>query len=135
MTVKFQYHALGDDGIWYRVKDANDVEYAVFSLIDAPKTAPRTCKHMNINILPHIAEEIVENGNVGLLLRVYTFVFNAVLEITHELRGVKLCKIYSDNELTAMVYKKFASNLSTKFEYEVKFYGRWIEIKKPRKHK
>ena len=86
---------------------------------------------MNIHIPPHIEEEIVKNGDVGLLLSIYTFVFRSVLKITHELRGVKLCKIYSANELTAMVYQKFASNLSTKFGYEVKLYGKWIEIKKP----
>ena len=78
MAVKFKYHALGDDGSWYRVKDTNGTEYAVFSLIDAPKHAPRACKHMNIHIPPHIEEEIVKNGDVGLLLSIYTFVLGII---------------------------------------------------------
>ncbi len=113
---------------WYRVNDTNGKEYAIFSLSNAPEVSPVWCKHMDLHFHPHIAEEFIQKGNTRLLLNIYSFVFRSVMKITHELKGVQLCKIYSNDDLTAMVYKGFASRLSGK--YDVKFYGRWIEILK-----
>lgn len=130
MAVKFKYFPLGEDTGWYQVKDANGKEYATFSLIDAPKPAPRYCKHMEINFSAAFTDECLASGNIVLLWRVYRFVFQSVLSITHDLKGVRLCKIYSANEITALVYRKFADELSEKYPYKTKFYGRWIEIEK-----
>ena len=131
IMAKFKYTQLGDSA-WHSVtgvgKDGN-VEYAIFSLVDAPFCKPAAaCKHMELHIRENISLEIIEKGNFGFLLNIYRFVFSTVLEITHELKGVKLCKIYSDDALTKMVYKKFADGLGD--NYTVKSYRNWIEIRK-----
>ena len=122
---KFNYSRLGDSD-WYRVVDAKtgEVEYALFSLRDAPKFS----KHMELNITKHSIEEIEERGNFSLLLHILEYVFSAVLKITHELRDVKLCKIYSSDPMMNMVYRSFADKLGP--GYEVKTYRNWIEILK-----
>ena len=122
---KFRYSRLGDSD-WYRVVDAKtgEVEYALFSLRDAPEFS----KHMELNITEHSIEEIEERGNFSLLLHILEYVFSAVLKITHELRDVKLCKIYSSDPMMNMVYRSFADKLGP--GYEVKTYRNWIEILK-----
>ena len=122
---KFRYSRFGDSD-WYRVVDAKTgkIEYALFSLRDAPKYS----KYMEFVITSHTAGEVKERPNFALLLNILGYVFGAVLEITHELRGVKLCKIYSSDPLFHMVHLAFANKLGP--DYEVKIYGNWIEILK-----
>lgn len=125
----FKYEELeGKGGNWYQVIDSDNKGYAVFSLMDVPNPAPNYCKHMDINLRSEIAEEVFENGNTTLLLEIYNFVFQSVLEISHESKNVKLCKIYSATEQLALVYTAFADNLSA--NYDVTYYQRWIEIRK-----
>lgn len=126
---QFTYSQMGNTH-WYRVIDAknNDMEYAVFSLIDAPHARPPSCKHLNIHIPENIWEQIIENRDMALLANIFAFVFQSVLKITHELKGVNLCKIYSHGEKTRAFYQKFTQSLGT--AYEVKSYGNWIEILK-----
>lgn len=130
MGAKFKYFKLGEDTGWYQVKDATGRECATFSLIDVPAPTPQYCKHMEIRISSGVLEECIENGNSALLFGIYRFVFRTVLSITHELKGVRLCKIYCADERISLVYGKFAHELSEKFSYKTKFYGRWIEIEK-----
>lgn len=124
-STKFVYSQLGD-GHWYLVADAKDstVEYAVFSLVDAPHAG----KHMDLHFPENAVEKMLVAGKMSLLLDIYAFVFDTVLEITHNLKGVKLCKIHSHDEMTRLVYGKFADRLSER--YEVKLYGKWMEILK-----
>lgn len=124
---KFKHEKLGESE-WYHVIGKTDKrKYAIFSLFDVPRS-PAYCKHMDLHILPHITEEIMEHGNFTVLLDIYYFVFSAVLEIAHETKGVELCKIYSDDTSLKMVYSKFANKLGD--DYAIKSYGNWIEIHK-----
>lgn len=127
---KFNYVKLNNSS-WYNVVDAKtgEIEYAIFSLLDVPHVpSPKYCKHMDLHLREDLTSKIVSEGKVSLLLDIYLFVFNAVLEISHQQKKVKLCKIYSDDALTSLVYEKFANRLGD--QYDVKFYKNWIEIHK-----
>ena len=114
----------------HRVVDAKTgkIEYATFSLYDAPVTNPRWCKHMDLKFSKNTVKEIIEQNKFSLLLSVYSFIFHSVLEIALNERGVALCKIYSQTRLTKLVYMDFANELGD--HYEVKSYRNWIEIRK-----
>lgn len=100
----------------------------MFYLIDSSAARPPSCKHLELKFLEEVTEDILERGDVSLLLGIYAFVFDVVLKITHELNSIQLCKIYSHDYMTKMVYRKFADKLGD--DYTVKSYGNWIEIKK-----
>lgn len=129
MAQGLQYKKISKDT--YLIYKGGD-EYGIFRLIPVVPPNPTFCKHMELLIYQNAAEKIINDGDLKLLLRIYRFVFDSVLKITHELKGAELCKLYSDNRLLSMVYRDFSQNLSKK-HYEVKIYGNWIEVKKSEK--
>lgn len=126
---EFKYTQLNNTH-WYLVTDAADEsnEYAIFSLIDARHAKPAAGKHMELKFRADVSTEILGNDNVELLLDIYAFVFYTVVDISHNLDGVNVCKIHSHDKFTRMVYDSFAEKLGA--EYIVKKYGKWIEILK-----
>ena len=90
---EFTYSQMGEAPS-YLVIDAKNSEkvYATFSLLDASRADPSAYKHMDMEIQENVAQEIIENNNISLLLDILGFVFDAVLKITHEVNEVKLCK-------------------------------------------
>lgn len=127
---KFKHLLLENAPHWYVVTDDAKKVYAFFSLIDAKFAKPASGKHMDLKFTEEVTEDIIENGNMSLLLDIYAFVFNTVLTMTHDLAGVGVCKIHSHDDMTRMVYNSFARELGG--EYDVKNYGKWLEIhKKP----
>ncbi len=127
----FRYKQLGDSDQYSVIGKHDDKEYATFSLIYAHFARPAACKHMELHILQDTAKQIQEKGEIVLLVEICRFVFRSVLKITHEEKGVALCKIYSADRFTREIYRMFASNLDE--DYEVKFYRKWMEIKKTKK--
>ena len=103
-------------------------DYAIFRLIEA-RIHPPFCKQLELNIHQEVMDEVMQEGNLALLLRIYRFVFHSALEITHEKKGIQLCKLYSRGEMAILVYRKFAAELN-RDQYDVKWYGAWIEIRK-----
>ncbi len=129
-VIKFSYHRLEDAFHLYLVRDNTDKEYATFQLIDAPCLSPEPgCKHMDLNFSREFILEIAQTSNHILLRKVFLFIFNSALEITHDLKGYKLCKLYSNDEMVLIVYSHFAAALSKK-KYDVKTYSNWIEVRK-----
>ena len=126
---EFTYSQMGDAPS-YLVIDAKNSEkvYATFSLLDASRAAPPAYKHLDMNIQENVAQEIIENNNFSLLLDIFDFVFASVLKITHEVNEVELCKIHLHDFNTRSIYQMFADQLNN--NYEVKSYGKWIEILK-----
>ena len=126
---EFTYSQMGDAHS-YLVIDAKNSEkvYATFSLLDASRADPAAYKHMDMELQENVAQEILGNNNISLLLDILSFVFDAVLKITHEVNEVKLCKIHSHDTLTRLVYKLIGDRLGD--TYEVKSYGKWVEILK-----
>ena len=124
---EFTYSQMGEAPS-YLVIDAKNSEkvYATFSLLDASRAAPPAYKHLDMNIQENVAQEILENGDISLLMDILSFVFAAVINITHEEKEVKLCKIHSHGFNTRSIYQMFADQLNN--NYEVKSYGKWIEI-------
>jgi len=135
-ATKFEYVLLqgkqnkGYDGDFYLIVDG-DKELGSFRLKDLGK--PDYCKHMDLTIYQETTEEIVNRGNFPLLLRIYRFVFNSVLKITHEEKGFNLCKLYSQSDLLGMIYHKFANELN-KRDYVIKRSGNLVEISKSEKN-
>lgn len=126
--MKFQYRQL-EDSSNYLVFD-KDREYATFRLIDAPFLKPEPgCKNMELKVHEEVAWEI-NSSNIALLIAIFRFVFDSVLEITHELKGYRLCKMYSDDAVIGLAYRGFASHPSIKKSYDVKIYRGWVEIRK-----
>ena len=111
----------------YSVSDGKR-DCAVFLLIEA-SVHPSFCKQLELTIHQNILDEVREKGNFALLLRIYRFVFNSALEITHEKKGLQLCKLYSRGDVAILVYRQFAAKLN-RDHYDVKWYGAWIEIRK-----
>lgn len=127
----FQYRQLDDK--WYVVHDDKDErrEYALFTLIADPHTPKPQGRQMELHILPNIADEVMQKGNIGLLLRIYRFVFKSALQITHEKKGFLLCKMYSSKPEQRDLYRQFAAELDDS-RYDVKSHKgwAWIEIVK-----
>jgi hypothetical protein len=131
--MKFEHKQLSDTV--YEVFDAADEKkrsYANFRLMDAPPQVktPIYCKHTQVNIFQEVVDEIFQQRNFALLLRIYRFIFNSVLEITYEKKRAKMCKLYSDEISLAAIYRDFARELERQ-GYKVKMYRNWVEIEKP----
>ena len=123
--VDFEYRPIGDQ--LYAVNIRGKKDCAVFRLIEAPNASPPSCKQLDLHIFQEVSDNAIAKYDVAFLLQIYGFVFEACLEITHENKGIALCKLYSRGELNSMVYRAFATKLSRK-RYDVKWYGPWIEI-------
>lgn len=127
----FQYRQLDDK--WYVVHDDDGRDYAQFTLIADPHTPKPQGRQLQLHILPNIADEVVQKGNIRPLLRVCRFVFNSALKITHETKGFSLCKMYSSELWQREIYRQLATELDRDI-YDVNWHRgwRWIEIvKKP----
>ena len=103
---------------------------ATFRWRDASRAKPPSGKHMELNILPQTVEDALSRpeGAREILLPIYSYVFNRVLELTHQLSEHHMCKIHSDNVTTRQVYRAFAKDLGS--SYEVDGHGNWIYISK-----
>ncbi|MGI9338560.1 MAG: hypothetical protein ACR2P4_08640 [Gammaproteobacteria bacterium] len=125
----FQHRQLDDK--WYVVHDDKDDrrEYAQFTLIANPYAPKPQGRQLQLHILPNIATEIIQEGNIGLLLQICRFVFKSALEITHERKGFSLCKMYSSELWQRELYRQFAAELDGG-RYDVKWHRGWIEIAK-----
>ncbi|MCH9757801.1 MAG: hypothetical protein K0U19_01675 [Proteobacteria bacterium] len=126
------YKILDEDNYLIFDKKDETKKYGTFRLTLVLPPNPDYGKHMDLHIYQDISEKIIHNGEVNLLLDIYQFVFDSVLEITHEKNGADLCKLYSNNELVSMVYHSFSDALEQKNKnlYEIKRYRNWIEIRK-----
>ena len=124
----FQYRQLDDK--WYVVHD-DKRDYAQFILITDPHTPRPQGRQLQLHLLPNIVDEVMQKGNIALLLRIYRFVFKSALQITHEKKGFSLCKMYSSELRQRELYRQFAAELDGS-RYDVKWHRGWIEIvKKP----
>lgn len=128
--MKFKHNKISDDT--YAVKDDKGELCAIFELRDAPRTTPPSCRHLNLEILPHVLENLYKKGvslvDIAYLVGIYDYVFHAVLRLTDQ-KGRPLCKIYARSEMNNLVYNELARQLDSA-QYAVKTYGRWLEIRK-----
>lgn len=130
--MKFKHAKIAGSDYAYAVKDDKGGLCAVFELRDAPGTMPPSCRHLNLEILSHVLDNLYKKGvsldDIAYLVGIYDHVFHAVLRLTDE-KGRALCKIYARSEMNNLVYNKLAEQLNPE-QYAVKTYGRWLEIRK-----
>lgn len=125
MIGKLQYQKL--DNTTYKITDKDDKSYGVFSMWRVPEQQTQYVKNMDLVIHQDVADEIWQSGKFSGFLKIFRFVFDSVLEIT-ENEKLKRCKIYSDDALVKVVYRKFADNLDAE-KFDVKLYKNWIDIR------
>ena len=124
--MKFTCSAVGD-----RFLVQNEAEtqvFAIFSWIDASHAKPAAGKHLDLRVVPDAY--ILDDGSwdARTMMAVLRFVFEKVVEFTHNLSPAHVCKIYCNDEIVKFAYISFAEHLESKGEYTVKLYGQWIEV-------
>lgn len=130
--MKFKHTKIAGSEYAYAVKDEGGELCAVFKFWDAPGTSPPSCRHLRLEIPPHVEDNFYKKGvslaDVAYLVGIYDYVFHAVLRLTDQ-HGRTLCKIYAQSEMNNLVYNELARQLDPA-QYAVKTYGRWLEITK-----
>ena len=129
--MEFQYKQAADNSEWYIIMDEDNSEYGLFSLITVPHPkAPKYTKHLELIINQNYAEDIIENDNFSLLVKICRFTFDSILVITDD-NNMNECKIRARDDLVLGIYKAFADALGQEHsDYEVTSYRRWIVVKK-----
>ncbi len=130
--MKFKHTKMAGSDCAYAVKDDKGGLCAVFELRDAPGTTPPSCRHLHLEFLPHVQDNLYKKGvsfaDIAYLVGIYAHVFHGVLRLTDQKRRT-LCKIYAQSEMNNLVYNELAKQLDPE-QYAVKTYGRWMEIRK-----
>ena len=108
--------------------EAETQVFAKFSWIDASNAKPAAGKHLDLKVFPDAF--MLDDGSWDRRtpLAVLRFVFEKVVEFTHNLSPAHVCKIYCNDEIVKLAYMSFAEGLEETGAYTVKLYGQWIEV-------
>lgn len=130
----FKYHLISSSDIEhvYHVIDSSASSKracAYFVLYDATRAKIPAIKNMSVYFPIETSERFYDKQDIVYMLSLYIFIFNSMLTICHEEKGIKTFKIYAESSINQSLFKSLSEELS-KEKYKITDHKRWLVIEK-----